>query len=235
MHKGYRILFFFLIVLLLQTFPYEKVDAARELCTSDVLSEMRAKAYKTTFSYELKFDSENVAYFEISYANLSEGIEIRYGENVYSYDEKNPTGTIKTSFPNTGETYDIGLYAEYGYPCVGELLYTKKVTLPKYNKYSELEDCIEYEEFPLCNKWYSGEIENEDYFYSKLEEYVRSLIPEEEEEEEKKEESFIQKLVRLYIENLMITLPLTLLLVAVIVIIIIRRMIRKKNRVKIGI
>ena len=235
MHKGYRILFFFLIVLLLQTFPYEKVDAARELCTSDVLSEMRAKAYKTTFSYELKFDSENVAYFEISYANLSEGIEIRYGENVYSYDEKNPTGTIKTSFPNTGETYDIGLYAEYGYPCVGELLYTKKVTLPKYNKYSELEDCIEYEEFPLCNKWYKGEIENEDYFYEKLNEYIDSLKEIVEEKQIKKKETLIQKILRLYVENLIITLPMTILIFIFILFKVIKNIIRKRNRIKIDI
>ena len=235
MHKGYRILFFFLIVLLLQTFPYEKVDAARELCTSDVLSEMRAKAYKTTFSYELKFDSENVAYFEISYANLSEGIEIRYGENVYSYDEKNPTGTIKTSFPNTGETYDIGLYAEYGYPCVGELLYTKKVTLPKYNKYSELEPCIEYEEFPLCNKWYKGEIENEDYFYAKLNEYIDSLKEIVEEKPIIKKETLIQKILRLYVENLIITLPMTILIFIFILFKVIKNIIRKRNRIKIDI
>ena len=231
--NNYKKIIYFIILFFI--FNLENVNAARELCTTDVFSNMRAKAYKTTFSYELKFDSVGAAYFEIYYYNLNEGIEIHYGENVYKYSENDSNGVINTLFQNTGETYEFELYSEYGYPCVGELLYTKKVTLPKYNKYSELEPCIEYEEFPLCNKWYKGEIVNEDYFYEKLNEYIDNLKENVDEKPIIKNETFIQKILRLYIENLIITLPITILIFIFILFKVIKNIIRKRNRIKIDI
>lgn len=235
MKKNFKLLIIILFAFVVNGFGIIKVDAVREICTSKAYSDMVAKAYKTTFSYDLKFDNEGVPYFEITYANLDEGIEIRYGENVYKYDAKNSSGKIKTLFQNTGKTYSFELYAEYGYPCVGELLYTKQVTLPKYNKYSQYEECIEYEEFPLCKKWYNGEIENEKYFYDKLNEYILSIAPPKEPEVEPGNKSTFEKIISFYLDNLIFTLPITILLVLVSVFLIVRKIIINKRRVKVGI
>ena len=125
------------------------------------------------------------------------------------------------------------MYGEYGYACVGEFLYSKKVKLPKYNKYSEYDDCIEYEEFPLCNKWYDGEIDNDDYFYQKLEEYKNSLKPAEKPANVKEEKNLFQKIIDFYMDNIAFTLPITIILALIIIVLIIRKIIIKRKRVKI--
>lgn len=215
-------------------FTYDNVYAAREICSTRAYSDLRTKAYGVSFSYELKFNEDKTPYFELTYSGLKEGVELRVGENSYTYNENGATGKISTTFQNTGATYEFSMYGEYGYACVGELLYTKKVKLPKYNRYSEYDECIEYEEFPLCNKWYDGEITNDDYFYQKLEEYKESLKPVEEPIEEKEEEKdFFQKAIDFYVNNLIFTLPITILIVLTIVFIIVKNKIKKKKRVKI--
>ena len=231
-----KLMVLFIFPLFIFSFFTLDVDAARQVCSKSAESKMRAKAYKVEFSYELKFDSSGEAYFEISYANLQEGIEIHYGENVYKYDPENTSGTIKTLFQNTGATHQFDMYASYGYPCVGEKMYSKKVTLPKFNKYSQYDECIEYEEFALCHKWYKGNIENEEEFYDKLNEYILSLQVEEEKPvEEPEEKNIFEKFIDFYVKNLIITLPVTILLLVVILVVVIRKIIRRKKRVKIDI
>lgn len=231
--KYSKYILFSLLIVVLGLFNSKGVYAARKTCTTRTYSELRAKAYAVNFSYELKFDEWNTPYFEVSYTGLKEGIELRAGENSYTYSENGASGKISTYFQNTGATYEFSMYGEYGYACVGELLYTKKVKLPKYNKYSEYDVCIDYEEFPLCGRWYDGEITNDDYFYQKLEEYKNSLKPIEENDTKDDKKTFIQKIIDFYIDNIAYTLPVTIILALLIFVLIIVKIIKKRKRVKI--
>lgn len=233
MKKNIFIVLAFLFSAFLVNIPVD-VDAARVLCTSSTLSKMRSKAYSVKFNYELVYDENAGYYFQIYINNLTEELEVEYGGLTYSY---NPDKSVITMVPmfDGGATYEFKIYAAYGYPCVGELLYTKNLKVPKYNRYSEYEECIEYEEFPLCNKWYQGDIPNQEYFYQKLEEYKKSLVVETPPVIEEEDPTVIEKILAFYVDNLIVTLPVTLIVIGGIIFVIVRSVIKKKNRVKIDI
>ena len=143
------------------------------------------------------------------------------------------------------------MYGGYDTDCVEEFLYKKTIKIPKYNVYSEREECIEYEEFPLCNKWYSGEISGDEFFLkhesedflvdakdklssTQLTKNIDSLKKTEpEKKEEIVEKNIFEKIIDFYVKYIVICLPITIIIVGVVVFFIVRRLIRRKNRVKI--
>ena len=128
-------------------------------------------------------------------------------------------------------SYYFDIYAAPGTACDGHKVLTKSITLPKYNVYSEREECLEYEEFRLCNKWCKENIPNSAYFEDELAKY-KLTIEKETVKPEKEETNIFEKLIDLYVENLIISIPVTVILVALIIFIIIRSIIRRKNRIK---
>ena len=226
-----KIMIVIIAVLLIVFIP--KVEAARIVCTGSNMSKMRTKAYKVTVNYE--HVSENgERYFLIRIANVEKGLEVRADGHTF----ENGTNEVEVfefrKYSNELTTVPIEIYASYGYPCVGELLYTKKLDLPKYNFYSERDECIEYEEFPLCNKWYQGNIADDDEFEIKLEEYIESLKEKEEVKEEKeKDKNIIDKIIDFYVENIVYTGIITIALLGIAVYFIGKKIIDRKNRVKI--
>ncbi len=225
-------IFAYSIFLLILITPID-TSAARKLCDQKAFNEMKSIAYKINPNYELRFTEEGTHYFVLTLSNLSEEIEVEFGGSTYSYDEKNPVITLIPMLEG-GNTYEFNVYGAYGYPCVGELLYTKKLTIPKYNVYSELEECIEYEEFPLCNKWYQGEIPDYNYFYERYNQYIESLNPSDV-PTEKEDKNIFEIIIDFYIDHLIITLPVTIIFIGGIVFVVVRRIIRRNKRVKIGI
>lgn len=233
--KGIRtsLLIIFFFVINFTVFPY-KVEAVREVCTSKVLSEQKNKAHNIKFEYELKYDEYGSYYYEVSFTNIKEGIEFTYGGVTYKYLEQTPVQTLIPMFEG-GTTLELEMFVAYGYPCVGEEIGTKKIKLPKYNKYSEYNECIEYEEFVLCGKNYEGDIPNPQYFYDKLEEYKLLINTDKPIDKKEKSKTVIEKLVDLYINNLIITLPITIIIVGLVSHYIIKKIINKKQRVKVKI
>ncbi len=220
-----------LILTVFFVFPFE-VEAARELCTSKILSEQKSKAHNINFDYELKYDEHNSYYYEVSFSNIKEGIEFYYGGMAYKYLEEKPTQILMPMFEG-GTTLEMEVFVSYGYPCVGEKVGTKHLKLPKYNKYSELKECIEYEEFPLCGKHYEGDIPNLQYFTEKLEKYKASLNKEEPIEVVEKNKSIFEKIIAFYINNFIITLPITVIIFGSGVYYVIRIIVNNKRRIKI--
>jgi len=106
--------------------------------------------------------------------------------------------------------------------------------MPKYNKYSKYEECIEYEEFPLCNKWYQGDIPDEEYFFEKLEEYKKTLVKPDE-PIVVAEKSFWDKVIEFYNENKVLSISVISIVSLSIVSLIVVKVVRRKKRVKIGI
>ncbi len=218
------------LILLLLFIP--KVDAARIVCSSNNMSKMRAKAYKIAVNYEF-INNDGDRYFLIRIMNVEKGLEVKADGHVFI----NGTGDQQVfefkKYSNELVTIPIEIYSGYGYPCVGEILYTKKIDLPKYNLYSERPECIEYEEFPLCNKWYQGNIKNYEEFEIKLQNYIDSLKPVEEKEKEKEEKGMLQKIIDFYIEHIVYTGLITVVVIVGLGYYIAKKLINRKNRVKI--
>ena len=205
-----------------------KVEA---LCTSKKFSNLKMTAYKTEVSYELKFDNNHNAYFELTVNNVDSSLLVKFNGQLY----KPENGTVKIpSRVSGGITYEIKLYGGYDTGCKEEYLYTKKITLPKYNKYSEREECIEYEEFVMCNKWYAKEIVNDEAFEEALNEYKNSLIVIEPEKEEEVHKNIIENIIDFYTEHIVITLPITIVICLFVVYKVVVIIIRRKNRVKLN-
>ena len=160
-------------------------------CTSKRHSDLQTIAFKSVVSYELKFDENHNHYFQLKVSNVNKDILVVF--NGTTYEPVDGVVNIQTRLSG-GKTYEVYLMGGYETQCIEEYLYTKKITVPTYNVYSERDECIEYEEFPLCNKWYSGYIVNEDDFLNQLNEYIISLNKEEKENLPVKEKSFINKL-----------------------------------------
>jgi hypothetical protein len=160
---------------------------ARIVCTKSEKNNLKNKAYKATLSYDFKKNDKGEHYFEVIIDNIEEGIEVKINNSSLGSGDKNGKIVIGEYFSD-GEEIVVDFYAAYGEACVGQKLYSKKLTLPKYNVYSEYEECIEYEEFALCNRWYKGDIPNYDYFRTKLDDYIKALN-----EKNRKTEPVIEK------------------------------------------
>lgn len=207
----------------------EKVNAG--LCTSGAYNKLKKEAYNVKFSYEMQRDTNGQVYFTVTVMNFTENVILIQGDSVYEFKNTGDTFNLTQTFKG-GETIKFSLYGGYDTDCVEEYLYSKSLKIPKYNTYSELDECFEYEEFELCNKWYQGNIPSEAYFMQKLEEYKESIKPVEEEKKVEEEKSLFEQVINFYVDNIIFTLPLTILVIGIIIFIIVRKEIRKKNRVK---
>lgn len=225
MKKG--IIYCLFVTMLFLNVP--NVEAAH-LCTGSKINDLKIKAYNSQIVKEQKFDENHISYWEITIYNVDKDILVIHNGATYEPDKD---GTIKldTRF-NGGIYYEINFYGGYETDCVEEFVYKKSELLPVYNYYSERDECIEYEEFPLCNKWYKGTIESEEDFLQQLEEYKESLKPKEEPKNDVDNRNIFEKFIDFYLENKTYTVPITCVLGVLLVAYTIRSLIRRKNRVK---
>ncbi len=219
----------YFVFLLLLLIPFN-VKAAN-ICTANKYNALKAKAFKIELSYELKFDEKHNPYFEITVMNMTEDLILKFNSTIYEAKE-NGTFVINTKLQG-GNTYKFNFYGGYNNACVEQFIYSKSLTLPRYNIFSEREECIEYEDFPLCRKWYSKEIGSETEFLDALEEYKKTLEKKEPIDLDTDEKGLFDKLIEFYQNNLIITLPITLAIVGGALYYVARKVIKKKKRVKI--
>lgn len=206
-----------------------KVNGA-DICSSTKYTNLKREAFNAELKYDLKFDESHKSYFVVTIYNVSDNLIVNYNGSALTPDKDNKI--VIPTFFDGGSTYEIKFYGGYNTSCVEEYVYSKKIVIPKYNVYSERDECIEYEEFKLCGKFYSGEIKNDTDFEEQLEEYIKSLEkkPHEEKEEEK---SFFEKIIDFYINNIIITGPITIIIILALIAYIIIKIIKRKKRVKI--
>ena len=222
---------FIFIVLCFSLFFNIKVDAAN-ICTANKYNELKREAYKVELSWELKFDTDHNYYFEVTVANMNKNILLKFGDSVYEANDDGSQFVLNTNLEG-GNTYEFEFYGGYDNTCVEEYIYTKNLSLPKYNRYNELEECIEYEEFPLCNKWYSGEIKDKDYFLEQLEIYKKSLVEPEKPKPAIDDRDFFQKILDFYVDNIKVTFPITIIIVLLIIILVFIKIKNEKKKIKI--
>ena len=206
-----------------------KTDA---LCTTKKYSDLKMTAYKSTVSYDLKFDEYHNYYFLLTVNNVEENIFVKFDGHIYEPDKNGVVELPEKVYG--GETYEVYLYAGYDTACAEEYLYTKRITVPKYNVYSERDECIEYEEFYLCNKWYAGKIINEEDFLNRLDSYIQSLKKKSTDIPKTNNKGIIQQIIDFYTDNKIITIPITVLIILFVLYKVVIRIIRRRNRIKLN-
>lgn len=224
MKKNKIFLFLSFLLLLLPS----HVNGA-DICSSSKYNKLKREAFNAELKYDLKFDEAHKSYFIVTVYNVSNNLMIRYNGSILTPDSENKI--VIPTFFDGGTTYEIKFYGGYKTACIEEYIYSKKIAIPKYNVYSERDECIEYEEFKLCNKFYPGEIQNDTEFEEKLEEYKKSIAKKKPVELER-EKNIFEKIIEFYMDNIIITGPITVVLAVGLIVYIINRLIRRKKRIK---
>lgn len=224
MFKFRKLFFFVFCFFSFTTF----VDAA--ICSRATFNRLEEEAKNIKISYELKKEHLYASYL-VKVSNLTKNIKIVYGGMEYTYNSKIDSHDVVGTF-EVGKSYSFQVIATTTTGCAGNLVYTKKVTLPFYNVYYDLDECIGYEDFPMCQKNYSKEITSYEYFMEELEKYKQSLI-EEEKPPVDEEPSNWEKFVEFYMKNLIISIPITVVLVLIILTIPVIVIVKRRKKVKI--
>lgn len=149
------------------------------------------------------------------YRNEAEKIEIFYSYNdAYYVDGNKINGTYKIELKNMQDkmyAQILGMDTKFGYeednlviiegvesgiqnlaiyyePC-NERLKIIKLNLPKYNKYSDREECIGISavELDVCDKWYPYELNESTFHYKLTEFHKKQQLKEEVQKDENKE------------------------------------------------
>ena len=152
-----------IIILLVFVFLPVICFADTKGCTYQYRVDVGKIAKNVTAAYEIKTNSSGVNYLEITINNIVDGIYVNY-----SYSAKGVMGNSGNVFPSdttdgkyTIQQYDIYNVYKYTFK-VGGTEYacdsyqkTFSLTVPMYNKFSELFECQYYDvsDYLYCQKW----------------------------------------------------------------------------------
>lgn len=164
------ILFTFFIIL-----PVKALGA----CTVDDKVRYLTLASNITTSYDYT-EANNKVTFSITIHNVHKDLVVKDNVNNKSYsNNRNNLNNYTITNLKDGTNYSFSVYAKSG-DCSYKLLNTIYVNLPKYNKYYKDSVCAGIESYNLCQRW--GEIGDMNYetFKSKVEEYKKETVIEEE-------------------------------------------------------
>lgn len=223
-----------IVLLFLCFFVTTRVNA--ETCSNKELNSLKEKAINIKVTYDLydsTYNENHMYYFNVLLANFdkdfyivdSDGQEFRYMDDL-EHDGIRVLRSVKE-----GTKYDFTLYTSNETKCPDNKIITKSITLPYYNDYSQREECKGIEEFALCQKYYGGVIDSEDYFKAQVEKYRKSLV---DNSNKKNDKSIVSIILAFITNNLLIVIP-SIIVIIVIVILVVIKTIKKKKRVKIKI
>lgn len=222
----------------------EKFDAAECSYKEEIELSKKASLVSANYTYEYVYDqnklnNKNVKYI-INIYNISDGLRIMVrnslnNDNLYSFNNSNilnNTVTFETFNSDENTTYNIVVLSDTS-NCSGSLRTITLVT-PKYNEFSQKEECKENPDFKLCSTFYSYSITNSK-FESEYKKYIdKKKIKEENKpsiEEKTKEKNLKEKIIEFF-NNYKTTILMSLGVILIIgILIIIKKVIDKKRKV----
>ena len=122
--------------------------------------------------------------------------------------------------------------------CPNEVLTTKSINIPYYNAYSTRDECKGLEEFNICMTNSNTEGITEEQFLEQIKQAKQKQAEEKNKgtkKEEKKEKTQLEKVISFYMDNKLITIPVTILIIGIIVVLIIRSVKNRKKKIKVDI
>lgn len=144
-----------------------KVDAL--YCSYSDINYLKQFAANINISYDYIEENNDVT-FKVKLVNLHPELYIVDQMNK-QYNYKNNELIIDGY--RSGQTIQFKVYSTREY-CSGELLRTIRLTLPSYNKYYKNEVCRGVENYTLCSRWSSHNL-NQDDFVKKVNAYKESI------------------------------------------------------------
>lgn len=129
-----------------------------------------------------------------------------------------------------GSKVSFKIYGAYDGICPDVLLSTTTIRFDYYNDYSTFEVCEGIEEFKLCQRNYSGEIESEEWFLEQVEKYKAGLIENPDPGAEKL--TFIESMIKFFKENVIVTISLVIIMIAGVAFVV-HKIIQNKNKIKV--
>ncbi len=223
-----------IVLLFLCFFVTTRVNA--ETCSNKELNSLKEKAINIKVTYDLydsTYNENHLYYFNVLITNFDKDFYIvdSDGQEFKYMDDLEHDGIRVLRSVNEGTKYDFTLYTSNETKCPDNKIITKSITLPYYNDYSQREECKGIEEFALCQKYYGGVIDSEDYFKTQVEKYRKSLV---DNSNKKNDKSIVSIILAFITNNLLIVIP-SIIVIIVIVILVVIKTIKKKKRVKIKI
>ncbi len=176
-------------------------------CPSTLLTELRSEAANVKVTYvtgeemvtidedpELGASKLRKHYVYIKIFNLNNKMAVRVtpkgdgitaDEKVFTSNQVDADGviTLKQEAISANVEYQFTVYSVYG-ACSGTTLRTMKLTVPKFNMYSELDICSDVPDYYLCLQYTNYNIDSSTV-YDKINEYKATLAKENVDEENK--------------------------------------------------
>ena len=198
---------FLMIIFMLAFFlMIGNVSAAEDMenmCTPTQLSELRSRAANVKVTYvpyngvydlgnntgaEIAADKITRRFLDIKIFNVTDLLYVvaRQGDKQYTltHEGANSDGAVVLRQPSNSQsvinyTFEVYTTSEY---CQNTILRTIKLTLPKYNQYSELDVCSDIPDYYLCQPYTTYSVSG-GTFYDKVDEYKNKLSNLEEQKE----------------------------------------------------
>ena len=219
----------FLLILSIVFIP--RFVSAESLCLADDLDRYELEARKVKFSFQLADNVYSEPYYHITVSNLGKNLKVKYNKEDYTSPNGVEPITLNTIFKMDKE-YKIEIYTiDEIEDCGDALVLTKRVKTPFYNSYSELDECIEYEEFPLCGANYKGEIKDYADFKDRLLDWINETKSNVEDYND--DRNIFQRFVDLYTDNIEVSVALTIVFGFLFIVFVIRSIIRRIKRAKV--
>ena len=149
--------------------------------------------------------------------------------NRFEYSNDYTSDTVFGNYEQ-GSKVSFKIYGAYDGVCPDVLLATKTIRFDYYNDYSTFEECEGIEEFKLCQRNYSGEIESKEWFLEQVEKYKAGLIENPDPGEEKL--TLFEKIIEFLKENVVVTIGIVVAFV-IGLILLIRKLIQNKKKIKV--
>ncbi len=189
-----------LIMLFLLFVGITSVRAEESVCTPSQLSKLRSAAANVKVTYmpvtdvgtvnqgngEVDSSALTYRYLDVKIYNVSEElyVQVNNGNQKWSFNSNDimADGSITIRQPaSSTNTYNyVFEIVSYRYGCSLETLRTIRLTLPKFNVYSDLEICQDIPDYYLCQQYTTYSVDGST-FYNKVDEYKTKLLALEEE------------------------------------------------------
>ena len=142
----------------------------RASCDYERAAELSKIAGNIQFNYSYDVDSNDFPIFTVNMTNVT--------NDIYVVDETDGTIVRESEhgfvYDFTGTTIDYRIYSNDD-NCKDELISTKSITIPHYNGFSALDDCLKYPNFKYCQTWLNTENLSQDDFNDELENYIQKM------------------------------------------------------------
>ena len=174
-----------IVLVLIALFPF--VCLADSNCDFKTKSEYSKLAKNVTASYDIVEDG-GTKYISIKIYNIVEGIQLSYtagttsknskSAEIYGFVASHDTidGVYEIKHYNISDIYKYKFTVNASASCSGSLK-SFTLTIPKYNKYSELAECQYFDvtDYLYCQKWITSNFDyNEPTIISKINKYRES-------------------------------------------------------------